>query len=192
MIRNSYILCGGQSSRMGMDKALLVLEGRTIIELLIDILGTFSDGIYLVGAKEKYPFLHLPVLDDSEEGHGPSMGIYSALDHCAEERALIVGVDMPFVGRAIQELIRESGKNPTEWDILCFRDELIYPLPGIYNTTICKEWKERLDSGERKLQNILSSFRMKNISKDSGTEWMNINTPEDYQQARQVSGEYFK
>ena len=55
----TIILAGGYSSRMGMDKALIGMEGVTTIEYLIRKLAPFSKDIHVVIGKNYETVAHL-------------------------------------------------------------------------------------------------------------------------------------
>ena len=67
----AIILAGGQSSRMGTNKALLQLNGKTVIEGVVEKLENIvDDTIIVTNTFEDYAFLHLPMIEDKAEGKG--------------------------------------------------------------------------------------------------------------------------
>ena len=81
------ILAGGLSQRMGgNDKALLILEGRTLLEHVAGRLAPQCKSVILNanGNPSRFEGVHLPIVSDSVQGHpGPLAGILAALDWCA-------------------------------------------------------------------------------------------------------------
>ena len=95
---NGIILAGGQSSRMGTNKALLQLNGKTVIEGMVEKLENIVDETIIVtNHLEDYEFLHLPMIEDKRKGKGPLAGIEAGLEATKTERNLIVACDMPFI-----------------------------------------------------------------------------------------------
>lgn len=93
------ILCGGNSTRMGSDKALLPFGDCCLIEYLVRKFQPHFSNIYLsVKKKGDYAHLHLPVTEipDIYSGAGPMSGIFSGLSMIDEEKAFFMSVDTPF------------------------------------------------------------------------------------------------
>lgn len=94
------ILCGGNSTRMGSDKALLPFGDYCLIEYLIQKFRPHFSKIYLsVKKKGDYAHLNLPVTEipDIYPNAGPISGIFSGLSMIDEDRAFFMSVDTPFL-----------------------------------------------------------------------------------------------
>ena len=75
------VLAGGQSSRFGSDKALAVLDGRTLLDRAVAALADLCDAVVVVG-RDAAP---APVLKDRPRaGMGPLGGLAAALHHAVE------------------------------------------------------------------------------------------------------------
>lgn len=95
---SGVLLCGGASQRMGCDKALLRLEGSTLLERGLATLGAMAAEVLIAsGAQSRYSEFGLREVLDVEPDQGPSAGILAGLAAAAEERALFVAVDLPFL-----------------------------------------------------------------------------------------------
>lgn len=110
------ILAGGLSSRMGSDKASLMIEGRTLLQRTAVALRAVGVDIVAVsgdrpgGIPDRWPL------------GGPVGGIASAADYLPDGELLVVPVDMPGLGRAVLEpLLADRSKAATLWHG--------YPLP---------------------------------------------------------------
>lgn len=96
------ILCGGNSTRMGTDKALLPFGDTCLIEYLVRKFQPYFSRIYLsVKIKGDYSHLKLPVTEipDIYPNQGPMSGIFSGLSMIDEERAFFMSVDTRFWNR---------------------------------------------------------------------------------------------
>lgn len=94
------LLCGGKSTRLGTDKALLPFGGSCLIEYLVKKYQPLFSKIYLsVQQKGDYSHLNLPVteIQDMYLNAGPFGGIFSSLSMIREEKAFVLSVDTPFV-----------------------------------------------------------------------------------------------
>lgn len=70
----AVILCGGKSSRMGTDKALLTIGGKTFLEHICIELSEFDELIISYGSLHKYAEIKYPVVTDIYTGCGPMGG----------------------------------------------------------------------------------------------------------------------
>lgn len=91
-----FVLAGGQSSRMGTDKALLQFAGEPLVLRALRILGQAELKASIAGARSSLQ-VFAPVIPDAERGRGPLSGICAALASTASEFAAFLPVDMPLV-----------------------------------------------------------------------------------------------
>lgn len=94
-----YVLAGGKSSRMGRDKALLLLAGKPLIEHAVTKLRRICSEVRILSAK---PGLtpYAPLVPDLHPGCGPIAGIEAALAHSGHDWNLVLPVDLPFLPTA--------------------------------------------------------------------------------------------
>ena len=89
MKTTGIILAGGKSSRMGTNKALLTINGKTVIERIVNQLDQIVDEIIVVTNQfHDYEFLQLPMVEDKWKGMGPLAGIQAGLKAATTERNL--------------------------------------------------------------------------------------------------------
>jgi len=101
---SGLILAGGKSQRMGQDKSLMVLGGRTLIQRVVDALAPLCDDIIVVtNSPDAYAHLNLAMVRDVFPDAGSLGGLYSGLSAVAREPAIAVACDMPFLNT---ELLR--------------------------------------------------------------------------------------
>ena len=95
------ILAGGRSSRMqGADKALLTLQGETLLAHVVRRLGPQVDALALNSnaAPEAFAAYALPVIPDRLPGFlGPLAGIHAGLLQYPQANLVTVAVDLPFL-----------------------------------------------------------------------------------------------
>ncbi len=90
------ILAGGQSSRMGQDKALLPLLGKPLIAYAADLLNAAALPVVIAGSRPDLAAFGR-IIPDSEPGHGPLHGICRVFAAVDTELAVIVTVDTPLM-----------------------------------------------------------------------------------------------
>jgi molybdopterin-guanine dinucleotide biosynthesis protein A len=102
---SAVILAGGKSSRMGRDKALLDIDGQTLLARQIQLAReTGAAEIFVSGrADMDYSVLDCHVLLDKFPNVGPLAGIERALDSATQGQLLVLAVDLPQMGT---ELLR--------------------------------------------------------------------------------------
>jgi molybdopterin-guanine dinucleotide biosynthesis protein A len=108
---SAVILAGGQSSRMGRDKAWLLFRGRPLIVRQIELMRSAGAGEVLVSAPASpaYAALGCPVLADRFRRSGPLAGIERALDAARLPLVLMLPVDMPAMTAAfLRRLVNRS------------------------------------------------------------------------------------
>lgn len=101
-----FVLAGGQSNRMGRDKALLQLPaGETLLRHALALASAVTGRVMLVGPRTRYSEFApaIPIVEDLYPGRGPLGGIHAALLRSETELNLVLGVDCP---RVTPELLR--------------------------------------------------------------------------------------
>jgi molybdenum cofactor guanylyltransferase len=91
-----YVLAGGRSTRMGQDKALLPLAGRSLLEHAVSKLRHVTDEVYILANRPELAAF-APIVPDLRQDCGPVGGFEAALSHTRREWVLVLPVDMPFV-----------------------------------------------------------------------------------------------
>lgn len=175
-----FVLAGGQSSRMGRDKALLCRGSRPLIEEVAAILSALTGNVALVGAPERYGALGFDCLPDLRPGSGPLAGIETALASGRGEYNVILACDMPGISTAWLGRLLVKSK---ETGALCVvaRDATgnIHPLCAVYRTGCLPVVRSMLDTGRLKLLSLLEELNAITIEID-GTLW-NLNTLDDWE-----------
>src|SRR5262245_36323573 len=126
------IMAGGQSSRMGRNKAFVEVGGKPIIERIIERVRDLGTEIMIVTATpDVYAHLAIPLVDDRYPGKGPLGGIYTALTHTANEHTLVVSCDQPFLN---PDFLRYLISLRTGFDVIVPLDRENYPqtMQAIY------------------------------------------------------------
>ena len=91
-----YVLAGGQSSRMGQDKALLELGGRPLVQQAVEKLQEICKDVRVLSGRQDLAAF-APLVGDVHPGCGPLAGMEAALMHSTFAWNLILAVDMPFL-----------------------------------------------------------------------------------------------
>jgi molybdopterin-guanine dinucleotide biosynthesis protein A len=107
---SALILAGGESRRMGRDKASLMLEGRSMLETVAATMQALFADVKL-GVREKRSDSMLPQILDDPGCEGPLAGLLSGLENTSAPWLFMVGCDMPFVSTSvIMQLANRRGR----------------------------------------------------------------------------------
>lgn len=188
-----FILAGGLSSRMGVDKARLRLGRRTFVEIAAGALAAISDSVSIVGSRAGVESHGLRVVRDVHEGLGALGGLHAALGACGAQWAAVVPCDLPFVtGELLKRLASLRGD---EVDAVApvQEDGRPQPLCALYAPARCLETAERLiRAGELRPRALLREVRTRwvqfeELSDLDGSEHFfdNVNTPADFEGAQE-------
>lgn len=176
------ILAGGKNTRMGSDKGLLQVGGKSIMERQIAVLQPLVKEIIIIHNGDNYTQLghqiHIDIIPDC----GPMGGIYTALMVSQTPKIFVLSCDMPFVSPELIKMIIEEAEN---YDIAIPRHgNKLEPLYAIYDQSCLGTLKKLLDQRALKMMDALQFFKVKEIrvpDKILVTQpFININTPEDY------------
>lgn len=190
------IQAGGESRRMGKDKALAPFLGRTLIEHVLERVSSLGEEILITtNAPEHYQFLNLPLITDVIPGRGALGGLYTALSAARRPLVGVVACDMPFASAKLllaeKEMMIDADyaaviprtQDGTEPFHAVYRRELC--LPAISNAVEGDKW--RVDSWFSAVNlRFLSIEEIKRYDPD-GNAFRNVNTPEELQEAERLA-----
>ena len=180
MDATAIILAGGDAARMGRDKATLPIGGKPMIKHIYDqIRPWFSEVIISSNEPDKHAFLGAPVVADEKKGHGPLMGIASAIKASNYDRNFVIACDIPNVDIALMlKLLRQS--RDCDGCVPRLAGAKYEPLFAVYRKSMLKTIHDLLTAGERKIDRAYDLCKMDfvDIAPDRGIN--NINTKQDY------------
>ncbi len=197
------VLAGGQSRRMGQDKALMRYQGRTLIDNASLLLQSASCDKVLISRNAP------GFLNDKIEDAGPLSGVHAVLDALSQSdnhngnpcELLVLPVDMP---QMTPELLRILVSRGREAEKACYVEKRFLPfyLPVTQDTkallaNYLVEQSKRRVVGFLEILNAVSlkegdlkkiarkdesdnKKRLANMSNDDDVEWLNVNTPGDW------------
>jgi molybdopterin-guanine dinucleotide biosynthesis protein A len=100
----AIILAGGDSQRMGRDKANLLLGEQTLLQRVIATMQQVFPFV-IVSVRQPRPEINLPQVCDEQLNAGPLAGLVASLSRITTPWAFVVACDMPFVEPAVVELL---------------------------------------------------------------------------------------
>ncbi len=151
---SAVLLAGGESKRMGQDKATLLLDGKPLWRRQLDLLQDLRPAEILVSARTD-PEWRPPQTKfaaDSPPSQGPLSGLVAAMAAVTEMQLLVLAVDMPFVTRAILE--RMVALTNSGCGVLPCIGSRAEPVAAIYPRESFSHLSNALSSGELSLQKV--------------------------------------
>lgn len=186
------ILCGGRSSRMKTDKALLKLGERTIIEIILDKLKSiFKEIIISSNESHKYEFLNVRIINDIYTNRGPLAGIHSALTYSNQEKIFVSACDIPLVPKEMIDFLINYQSN-CQVILPKFQGRVQF-LCGIYSKSINDIIEHILNSPTKKgaLYELAENVSTEIIDIDelefvSPDIFLNLNTTDDFDRIKRI------
>jgi len=192
------ILAGGKSSRLGRNKALQVVDGRSLIQWVIDRVSLLSTEIIIVTARGEaipsYSTVEIKTVADIYPGKGPLAGIYSGLLASAGSRAVAVGCDTPFLSVSLLEYMTQMC---AVYDVVVPRiSSKLEPLCAVYSKNCSAPIRKLLEQNELRIDKLFGMVRVKYIEEEEinrldpeRLSFFNINSQADLDSARKLATE---
>ncbi len=186
------IQAGGQSSRMGEDKALKTFLGRPLIQRVIERLSPIADELIVTTNRpEEYSFLNVRLFPDLKPGRGALGGLYTAIASAQNPMVAMVACDMPFASATLLEagnrlLVEE------EADVVIAKSEEGYePLHAVYRRETCLPAIEASIAADQwRVVAWFPKVKVRVFTPDeiqlydpTGLAFSNVNQPEDFAEA---------
>jgi molybdenum cofactor guanylyltransferase len=198
---SAAILTGGRASRMGgVRKGTLEIDGQRIIDRQLSVLRPIASSIFVVSSAtaETDAEADVPIVRDRVADCGALGGIYTAIGASPSDRTLVLACDLPFLSAAF--ITHMAGLDA---DLVIPRGERGYePLCAIYARACADPIRRRLEHGELAASALPAGLtseglRVVEIGPEKlaaydadGLLFVNVNTPHDYERARELQGRH--
>ena len=175
------VLCGGRSSRMGSDKALLQIGG---VPMVLRVAAALTDAgcqpvSAIGGDRPELELLGLPVIDDKWPGEGPVGGVLTALSSAgAADAVVVVACDMPRLSAPTVRLLIECLERSPSAEAVVASTDRIQPLCAVWRPSACSTLLSALERGERRLHAVLAELVTVAVVVNL-QDLTNVNTPDD-------------
>lgn len=199
------ILTGGESRRMGQDKALLDWNGTPMLAHILARLrplGELIAEVLIVGDRPQYHEFGAAVIADRYPGAGTLGGIATALEVARNDWVLILACDMPLISAT---LIREMLKLPRDCDALVPVVEgshggqrgrqTFHTTHALYRSTCLPSIQRRIDIDDLRVISFFDDIVVREVDESWSREFdpdlrsfLNINRPDELEFARQIAG----
>ena len=182
------ILAGGQARRMGgQDKGLVMLDGKPMVEIIIDIFKPQTAKLLINANRnhDRYSQYGLELVADELSGYcGPLAGMASALKKISTDYMVTAPCDSPFIPLDLVQRLADALENESTDISVAHDGERIQPVFCMLKKTLLQSLTDYLAAGERKIDRWFKQhdFAIADFS-DKPETFDNINTHEDVESA---------
>jgi molybdopterin-guanine dinucleotide biosynthesis protein A len=181
----AFILAGGNSTRMGTDKAFVMFEGRTLLARALELCRTITSDVRVVGDRKKFaPFA--PVVEDVFPGCGPLAGIHAGLRDSETDWNVVLAVDLPFVSPALLLFLVAQARESRAMVTVPRAGEGWQPLCAIYRRAFADAAETALRARRYKIDALFDESLIRPVGEEdlrragfSAEVFRNLNTPEE-------------
>jgi len=183
------IFAGGKSSRMGRDKSLLPFDGfKTLTEYQLFKLQKIFTNVYIsCKNKNKFDFEASFIEDiNTNSIYAPTAGFIAMFEKLQTDKIFVLSVDSPFVDK--NEILKLINSDSEDYDATIAKtDSGIQPMCGIYHKSLTNKFTKMLEEDNHKLGFLLKSSNTKFVKFDDEKAFLNLNSPQEYQQALTIN-----
>lgn len=192
---SAIVLAGGQSSRMGRDKALIAPQGVPLLRQVYEIAMKCASPVYVVTPwptryQDVLPnscrFIQEVPLPNETEPHGPLVGLAQGLAQVQTQWVLVLACDLPLLRvevlhswMALLDEVRDDAiallpRDAKGWQPLC----------GFYRPSCLPALTDFINQGGRSFQHWLSQHPVQEVPVSDRQMLFNCNTPTDLEQVQ--------
>jgi molybdopterin-guanine dinucleotide biosynthesis protein A len=188
------VLAGGEGRRLGgRDKALVDFGGRTLLEITVERLAELTPDIVVAcgqGPRPGWPRIAARMEVDRISARGPLAGLDAGLRSIANDRAVVVACDMPFLDPPLLRYI--AGRLEGHDAAVPMLDGRYHPLHAAYSKRCLRHVEDLLLAGGS-ARDLLAAVDTVVVAEDevraldpAGLSCFNLNSPEDLAMARTI------
>jgi molybdenum cofactor guanylyltransferase len=179
---STVILAGGRGTRIGGDKGLQRLHGRTLIEWVLDAVGNQCAEM-LVSAnddRDAYAFLACPVIADlTPASAGPLAGLQAALRCAHHDLVASVPCDTPFLPKDLIARLYAAISTADAEAAVAVVEGRRQPTIALYRNSVLPSLDAYLDRGERRVGGWLDTLHASEAVFADPAAFININSQEE-------------
>lgn len=191
---SAVVLAGGDSKRMGTNKAFLKLDGQNLIDIVFERLDRlFREIIIVTDRLDEFAYLPAKLTTDfvKDGEKNPLRGIQAGLTVSCYTSAFVVACDMPYLNLPLIQYMSRFAK---DFDVVVPRIGCFYePLFAFYNKTTLEVINSHLEKKIFKIFDFYATLNIKEIDEHTVKifdpemlSFYNINTREDYLKAKKL------
>ena len=182
---SAVLLAGGQSRRMGRDKATILFRGKPLWQIQLDLLRELQPEEILVAARTDPAWRPRDVtfVPDEPPSRGPLSGLTATLARMRSSHLLVLAIDMPFMNEDhLRYLSDEIEPGRGVLTMIGGRPE---PLAAIYPVEARIDFINALSGTDFSMQTLtaqlveMGRLRATPVSEEEQLFYRNLNEPDD-------------
>ena len=182
---SAVLLAGGESRRMGEDKATIVFRNAPLWRIQVELFRKLQPHEILVSAQTDPPWRpeDIEFVPDHQPSRGPLSGIVAALSRVKTDHLLALAIDMPFMTESyLRSLCERIGGGVGVVPLIENRAE---PLAAIYPREAQDDFAEALSGSDFSLQSVVGKLVAAGklepiqVSVEAKAFFRNLNEPAD-------------
>lgn len=175
---------------MGKDKAMLEINGQSLLEYWIYRVSPIFDEVVLLSGSTRYDISARQLPDELKDA-GPLSGFLTAMKDEKDRNAYyaIVAVDIPNLKDSTLALLATATPEKSQLRIASCGKEL-QPLTGIYHRNLVKNLTRYLDSGRRSVSGFIWELDPEYFKVEE-EELLNLNKPDAWNRFLKMHGSDF-
>jgi len=202
-ILTGVVLAGGESRRMGQNKALLDVGREKVISTIVGAMSKAGLDV-IIAANEQtasaYRMLGRDIVCDRFPGQGPLSGIHAGLHAAKTPWIVVAACDMPFVAPELFRFLKKSVEKAEAGiasgnacqAVIPVEEGRVQPLLAAYHASALPALEDSLVGGRLRMTDWLERLQVRYIPEDvlaketglvAGHVFFNMNRPEDYRAA---------
>jgi molybdopterin-guanine dinucleotide biosynthesis protein A len=185
-----FVLAGGKSSRMGLDKAFLPLGHSTLLARALELARAIDGNPWIVGSATKFAGFG-PVVEDVFSDSGPLAGIHAALAATRTDLNMMLAVDLPFLQPSFLDYLVCQGRETLATVVVPRSGGRLQPLCAVYRRRFAEVAERSLQAGKNKIDPLFAEVETKVVEPEelkrngfSEEMFRNLNTPQDWEDAK--------
>ena len=194
----SIVLAGGKSSRLGQNKFLQLIEGKSLIQWVVDRVAIVSTEIVIATARGEAILcsaaVPIKIVADIYPEKGPLGGIHSGLMASSSLRAIVVSCDIPFLSVGLLQYLNQA---IGDCDVALPKiGEMIEPLCAVYSRNCLASIQQLLEQDERQIRKLFGMVKVRYVEENEinrfdpeHLSFFNINSQADLEKARRLAAE---
>jgi molybdenum cofactor guanylyltransferase len=190
MTLSAVLLAGGESRRMGRDKATIELDGEPLWQRQLRILRELEPERIFVSARtaSQWQPADVDLVLDDPPSRGPLSGLAKALASTRTTHLLAIAVDMPYI--TSEQLGLLCGLTAEGRGVVPVIAERAEPLAAIYPAEAAEDFASALAGSDFSVQRVIRKLeidekvRLLSVPAEHGHFYRSVNEPGDLKEGR--------
>ena len=182
---SSVLLAGGESRRMGKEKATLLFRGKPLWQIQLELLRKLEPTEIFVSARTDPVWRPADVqfVADDPPSRGPLSGLAASLAQMRAKHLLVLAIDMPFITEKYLTFL--CNQIEPARGVIAKIDDRFEPLAAIYPQEVLANLQSGLSGTDFSLQTLMGrlsaagKLRVIRVAPQERKLFRNVNEPVD-------------